>query len=208
MRLDARMTPPPVSRAGDTGLGQNLGHREVCPLCHQLEFANLGSNFHGVSMCTRARAVKLNVCMDQRCIGALLTAKWRAMGETRPKSELDREYREMVARFLVDVWKTQGFTNQKSLAKALNLDRATVSRYLSQDTRAPLQRLQRLERSLGIKVPQDVADAYWASEDGPGEVFDVEAEIRRFHDAIKDKTPEEQRAILVGLQRAATGTHG
>lgn len=82
------------------------------------------------------------------------------MGETRPKTELDNEYRDLVSSFLERVVQSKGWTNQDALAEALGVSRPTASRYVSKDVRAPLQSLLRLEETLGIPVPHDVRAAF------------------------------------------------
>lgn len=98
------------------------------------------------------------------------------MGSNTPKTDLDREYRALAARFLESVMDDRGM-NKGALAKALGVDRSVASRYLSRDVRAPLQRLHRLKRSLGIDVPEDLAEAFWRSEEGPPQSAPHESDI-------------------------------
>lgn len=124
------------------------------------------------------------------------------MGATRPRTELDMEYRDMVARWLADLWRRHKLKNQDQLAKALGVDRTTANRYLKKATRAPLQRLGYIERTLGEGVPKEITDAFWASEQGDAREFrDFEAEMRRVAERLQDKSPDEQRAILTEIEK-------
>lgn len=155
-------------------------------------------------MCTGARLVKLIACIEERCGGASPRAQFLPMGATRARSELDLEYRALVSRWLAGLWAKHKIKNQVQLGKLLKVDRATASRYLSGDTRAPLQRLMLLERTIGEGVPEAIVEAFYALDEAgsPEAVRDIENEIRTVTEAIRDKPPEEQRAILMELRRA------
>jgi transcriptional regulator with XRE-family HTH domain len=83
------------------------------------------------------------------------------------------------------------------LAGALGVDRSVASRYLSRSVRAPLTRLQYLQRSIGVEIPQEIVEAYWLSEGPatPADVVDVETMIRSVGAEIeKSARDSESRA--------------
>lgn len=87
-----------------------------------------------------------------------------AMGANTPKTELDQAYRKLVTAFLSEIMERKKL-NKTALAEALNVDRSVASRYLSGTVRAPLQRLNYLDRSLRERVTREVEEAFWASEE-------------------------------------------
>lgn len=126
------------------------------------------------------------------------------MGETRPRTDLDRAYRRLVAAWLIGIRDRHHFTSQAQLAEALGSDRSTVSRYISMDTRAPLQRLQYAQRTIGEAVPKEIEDAFWESEPvAPAAAYrDIETNLRQAVDeALTGLSQEEQLDLLHELQK-------
>lgn len=127
------------------------------------------------------------------------------MGENTPKSVRDREYRELAARLLESIMDRREM-NIGDLADALGVDRSVASRYLSRKVRPPLQRLQRLERSINETVPTEVVEAFWVSESGKPavvDVVDIETAIRdignRFTEHADDAAKARARRQLEDL---------
>lgn len=85
------------------------------------------------------------------------------MGENSPKTDRDQAYRKLVTAFLEDVMVRKKL-NKSELANALGVDRTVASRYLSGKVRAPLQRLNFLDRTIRERVTREVEEAFWASE--------------------------------------------
>lgn len=117
------------------------------------------------------------------------------MGANTPKSIRDHEYRRMVAKFLEELMADRDM-KVRELAKAMGVDRSVASRYLSQAVRAPIHRLQNLQRNGVAEVPAAIEDAFWRAESEPtGAVVDVENYIRDVgHQIMKRAKDGESRA--------------
>lgn len=198
------MTPAPVGRGRDASALQRQRHRNGHPLGQLLKLYDFGGDLHNPTVCTRARLSTHDACIGEQCTEAQNDARLPAMGSNAPKSLLDRNYREMAATFLESVMDRRKI-KKAALARALGVDRSVASRYLSRDVRPPLQRLQYLQRTIGIEVPGPLVEAFWASESTtspmPGDDARFAADLtKRLGDALVAATADERADLKQQLE--------
>ena len=81
------------------------------------------------------------------------------MGASKPKTELDEEYRQLVSQFLERTAAEKKWS-QEVLGKAMGISRSMANRYLGGTVQAPLQNLLLLEQTSDVVVPRAIRAAF------------------------------------------------